>query len=152
MARRRLLKAALHEESRLRDLVEVGMGAFNKTDVKSIAENQRSRIGDSIDLDAASKDEHPEANRWDYIISIPDLKELAGIEPHSAKDSEVSVVIRKKKHATDYLRTHLQNGYRITKWFWVTHGPVSFSKMDPARRRLDQNGIKFVGRLLSRFE
>jgi hypothetical protein len=152
MARRTLLRAALHEKSRLRELVEVGMGAFNKSDVTLIAEDQRFRIGDSVDLDAASKGEYPEANRWDYIVSIPHLKELAGIEPHSAKDSEVSVVIRKKKHAMEYLRGHLQNGYGVTKWFWVTHGPVSFSKMDPARRRLDQNGIQFVGRLLRRFE
>ena len=96
--------------------------------------------------------EHPGANRWDYIVSIPDSQEFAGIEPHSAKDSEVSVVIRKKQHATEYLRSHLQDGYRITKWFWVTRGTVSFSKMDPARRRLDENGIKFVGHLLRTFD
>jgi hypothetical protein len=127
------------------------IGGFTNVDVKLIAEDQRSRIGDSLNLDAATKDEHPEANRWDYIVSIPDLSECAGIEPHSAKDSEISVVIAKKKHATEYLRDHLQNGHRITRWFWVTRGTVSFSKMDRARRRLDQNGIAFVGRSLRDF-
>ena len=149
MARRtHLLKAALREKSRLCDLVQAGMGAFGHVDVKLIAEDQRPRIGDSLDLDAASKEEHPEANRWDYIVSILDLKEFIGVEPHSAKDSEISVVIAKKKHATEYLRNHLQDGYRITRWFWVSHGTVGFSRMDRARRRLDQNGIAFAGRML----
>jgi hypothetical protein len=148
MARKTHLKEALTGQSRLRDLVHAGIGAFSTVDFKLIAQDQRPRIGDSLDLDAASKDEHPEANRWDYIVSIPDLEELAGIEPHSAKDSEISVVVSKKKHAIEYLRDHLQDGYRITRWYWVCHGTVSFSKMDRARRRLDQNGIQFVGRLL----
>jgi hypothetical protein len=148
MARARHLKEALHDRSQLRGHVRGAMGAFEGVDVKLIAEDQRPRIGDSLDLDAASQSEHPEANRWDYIISVPDSQRLAGIEPHTARDSEISVVILKKNHATEYLRSHLQEGYRITKWYWVTHGRVGFSKMERARRRLDQNGIEFAGRLL----
>jgi len=128
------------------------MGAFTGGHGKLIAEDQRSRIGDSLDLDAASRVEHPQANRWDYIISIPASQTFAGIEPHSAKDDQISVVIQKKEHAVEYLRSHLQHSCRITKWFWVTEGRVSFSKMDRARRRLDQKGIRFVGRVLRSFE
>ena len=152
MARKTRLRKALNQLSPLRALVQDGLGAFEKSHVSLIAEDQRRRIGDSLDLDAASKHEHPEANRWDYIVSIPDKQEFVGIEPHSAKDSEVSVIIRKKQHATNYLRNHLQDGYGITKWFWVTGGAVRFSRMEPARRRLDENGIKFVGRLLHTFD
>lgn len=152
MTRRIRLKTALNEDSPLRALVRGGMGAFIELDHRLVAEDQRSKVGDSLDLDAASRQEHPQANRWDYIVSIPDLEQLVGIEPHSAKDSEISVVVSKKKNATEYLRNHLQPGYRITRWFWVSHGTVSFSKMDRARRRLDQNGIAFVGRLLRTFE
>lgn len=152
MARPTHLKEALNEESPLRDLVETGMGAFTRGHGKLIAEEQRSRIGDSLDLDAASKSEHPQANRWDYIISIPDLQTFAGIEPHRAKDDEITVVIQKKEHADEYLRSHLRHGCRITKWFWVTEGRVSFSKMDRAHRRLDQRGVKFVGRVLHSFD
>ncbi len=152
MARRTHLKDALNETSPLRDLVQARMGAFTRGHTKLIALEQRPKIGDSLDLDSASRDEHPQANRWDYIVSIPDSQFLAGIEPHSAKDLEVSVVIRKKEHAEQYLRNHLRNGYRIKKWFWVTDGPVSFSRMDRARRRLDQKGIRFVGRVLQTFE
>src|SRR5208282_2156761 len=78
MARQKHLKAALNEKSRLRDLVQPGMAAFAHVDFKLIAEDQRTRIGDSLDLDAASKDEDPQSNRWDYIVSIPDLEKLIG--------------------------------------------------------------------------
>jgi hypothetical protein len=102
-------------------------------------------------LDAASQSDCPEANRWDYILSVPDLTQIVGVEPHAAKDSEISVVIAKKKHAEEYLRQHLQDGCRVTKWYWVSHSKVSFSRMDRARRRLDQNGIMFAGRRLKSF-
>lgn len=148
MARQVHLTRALLEQSPLRALVRIGMGAFVGSDVRLIAEDQRSRIRDSLNLDAASRDECPQANRWDYIVSIADSQRLVGIEPHHARDSEISVVIRKKQHASEYLRSHLKPSYRITSWFWVTHGPVSFSKMDQAHRLLDQNGIEFVGRSL----
>jgi hypothetical protein len=148
MTRPTHLKTALIEESRLCNLVKDGMSAFAKIDCKLIAEDQRTRIGDSLDLDNAAKEEDPEANRWDYLMSIPDLKEFIGVEPHSAKDSEISVVIAKRKHAIQYMQNHFKSGKRITRWFWVSHGTVSFSRMDRARRRLDQNGIAFAGRML----
>jgi len=152
MAERRFsLSTALRPGSPLRKHVKNGMSAFARTDLGSVAEDQRSRVGDSLDLDAATRDEFPEANRWDYILSVPALRKIVAIEPHSAKDSEISVVVAKKKHAVAYLRGHLQDGCGVEKWFWVSPGTVGFSRMDRARRRLDQNGIEFVGRLLRTF-
>jgi hypothetical protein len=146
--RKHLLKTALHDSSTLRKHLRNGIGALAPVDVKLIAESERSKIGDSLDLDTATKDELPEANRWDYLMSLPALEQIIGVEPHTARDSEISVVIAKKKHALQYLRSHLQDGYHIAKWFWVSHGTVGFSRMDRARRLLDQNGIAFVGRSL----
>jgi hypothetical protein len=151
MSKATSLKSALREESTLHAHIRDGIGAFKQRDIKLISEAERSRIKDSLELDAAAKDEYPEANRWDYILSISDLSEIVGIEPHTAKDSEISVVIAKKKHANTYMRHHLQDGHRVARWFWVSHGTVSFSKMDRARRRLDQNGIKFEGRMIRTF-
>ena len=145
------LRVALRDTSSLRAHVKDGMGAFAEADRRSVAEAERSRIGDSLDLDAATRDEFPQANRWDYVLSIPDLSQIVGIEPHTAKDSEIGVVIAKRQHAVACLRQHLRDGYRVARWFWVSHGPVGFSRMDRARRRLDQNGIAFVGRVLATF-
>jgi hypothetical protein len=149
--RRVLLAKALNDRSELRNHLKNGMGAFARRDVRLIAAAKRAQIGDSVDLDAAARDEFPEANRWDYVVSVPAVAQIVGIEPHSAKDAEISVVIAKKMHAIEYLRAHLQDGYRVAKWLWVSHGAVGFSRMERARRLLDQNGIEFVGRVLRTF-
>jgi hypothetical protein len=146
------LATALHKDSSLRRHLKTGAGAISPIDIKLIAESERSKIGDSLDLDTAAQEEFPEANRWDYIMSLPTLSQIIGIEPHTARDSEISVVIAKKKHARQYLRSHFQDGYHVRKWLWVSHGTVGFSRMDRARRLLDQNGIEFVGRHLHKFE
>lgn len=149
--RRLLLATALNDSSDLRRHLKRGMGAFAEPDVGLIAAAKRAQIGDSVDLDAATRDEFPEANRWDYVVSVPAVSQIVGIEPHSAKDAEIRVVIAKKVHAVEYLRAHLQNGYRVAKWLWVSHGPVGFSRMERARRLLDQNGIEFAGRVVRTF-
>lgn len=146
--RKHLLKTALHDSSTLQKHIKSGAGAVAPADIKLIAEAERSKIGDSLDLDAAAKNEFPEANRWDYVMSLPALEQIVAVEPHAARDSEISVVIAKKKHAIQYLQSHLRDGYRVTKWFWVSPGTVGFSRMERARRLLDQNGIAFEGRVL----
>ncbi len=124
------------------------MQAIQRADVQLIADSQRARIGDSLDLDAASHNEHPNDHRWDYLLSVPDAGRLVGVEPHTASDHEIAVVIAKKNAALDYLTDHLRRGQRVDAWFWVTRGQVGFGKMDRARRRLDQAGIAFAGRQL----
>jgi hypothetical protein len=153
MARRSfLLKDAFSSKSYLLRSVKKGMKAFLSSDVKLVAEAERSRIGDSLDLDTATRDEFPEENRWDYLTSLPDRSGIVGIEPHHARDSEISVVIAKKQQATACLQSHLRDGYRVRKWFWVSSSKVGFSRMDRTRRLLDQNGIKFVGKVIRTFD
>ena len=153
MAKRRmLLSTALQAGSALRDQVADGLGAFATKDVQLIAESERTKVGDSLDLDEACRNEHPEANRWDYLVSVPASTRIVGLEPHTAKDSEISVVIAKKKQAVTYLRNHLPPKHRVANWIWVTHGKVGFTGTERARRRLDQEGIVFAGRVLRSFD
>jgi hypothetical protein len=109
-------------------------------------------VHDSLDLDAATSAEHPEANRWDYILSVRANDNLVGVEPHSARDDQVTTVIAKKQHSAQVLRDHLKAGSRVSAWIWVSSGRVKFSKMDPAIRRLDQNGIRFAGTIIRSFD
>jgi hypothetical protein len=122
------------------------MGAVLAKDRSLIEISQRARIGDSIDLDVQLKAAFPNAHRWDYIFSVADTEKIVALEPHTAKDSEISVVILKKRNAADYLRGHLPPKHRVSEWLWVTHGRTAFSKMEPATRRLAQEGIRYVGR------
>ena len=146
------LAEAIHTNSKLQDAIKPELKALLRKDVNLIHKDARNLVGDSLDLDAATREEFPEDNRWDYLLSIPEMGKIVGLEPHSAKDDQVGVVIKKKKNAETYLRSHFKSGVKVSNWFWVSHGKVSFSRMDPVRRRLDQNGIEFCGRQLRIFE
>ena len=141
-----LLVKALRPASPLCARVEPGLSALPAKDRSLLRSAIRPLVGDSLDLDAASREELPEDNRWDYILSVPDKARLVGVEPHQAKDSEVSVVIAKKNGAKAYLRAHLVDGKHVSRWIWVSHGKVGFSNTERSRRRLDQEGIEFQGR------
>ncbi len=143
-----LLSTALVTTSALRLLVQQGLGALVAADRGLIAVGERPKVGDSIDFDSATRPEFPQSHRWDYLMSVPAAAQIVGLEPHTAKDSEINVVIAKKQNAQAYLRGHLHAKHRVAKWIWVTHGTVGFSKMERARRLLDQSGIAFEGRLL----
>ena len=145
--RKYLLASALLPGSTLRPAVEEGMGACLARDRGLIAVGERVRIGDSLDLDGALRAAFPNANRWDYIFSVSDAGKLVGLEPHRARDSEVSVVIAKKRHAAEQMRTHLQERHRVSEWLWVSHGRTSFSRMERASKSLAQAGIRYIGRL-----
>lgn len=142
------LAKALRPESPLRARVQPGLSAVKTADRSLIAASERARIGDSLDLDEATAAEFPQGHRWDYILSVPDLRKLIALEPHTASDGEVKVVIKKKQQALAYLRDHLHATVSVAEWHWVTRGTVGFSRMDKAVRALNQNGISFSGRSL----
>jgi len=129
--------------------------SFLARDRSLIALNERPKIGDSLDLDGALRQDFPHANRWDYVFSVPAVSRLIALEPHSAKDSEISVLIAKKRHASAQLRLYLQPKYGVSDWLWVSHGRTSFSRMEQATRRLAsprlaQEGIRYLGRSVDR--
>jgi hypothetical protein len=142
------LRTALRDGCRLRPSVRNGLGALVQAEIRLIAVDQRPRVEDSLDLDEATREEHPNDHRWDYLLSIRGTHDLVGVEPHSPRDAEIRVVIAKKRNAVDYLRGHLAPNRRVDRWYWVSRGPVLFSATERARRLLDQHGIAFVGRML----
>lgn len=147
-SRKFLLLDVLTEGSTLRPSIQVGMNAFLNTDKQLIAVGERARIGDSLDLDSTLRPAFPNAHRWDYIFSVSDTKRILALEPHSANDSEISVVIAKKRNAADYLRAHLLPKHWVSEWLWVSHGKSSFSKTEKATRALASAGIRYVGRFV----
>ncbi len=141
------LAVALVDQSTLASFVRPGCEAIESRHRGMIEDSERERIADSLDLDSATRAEFPNENRWDYLVSVADAKVLVAVEPHTARDSEIEVVIRKKSHAVRYLSRHIRQGHRVGRWIWVS-SRSRFSRMEKARRRLDQAGIKFAGRLI----
>lgn len=109
----------------------------------------RSSFADSLDIDEALKEGREQENRWDYLLGHEPSKQVVGIEPHSAENSEITTVIKKRQAARRQLQEHLRDGVLVAKWLWVASGRVQFAPMEKATFRLAQNGIQFVGRKIT---
>jgi len=140
------VRDALKSSSALKAMVQDGNGALQKRHRRYLSEEVRNVFADSLDLDAALRETLPQENRWDYLLGHNTTTKIIGLEPHSAKQDEISTVIRKKEAARGQLAEHLKPGKGISKWLWVASGDVHFANTEKARRRLDESGILFVGR------
>jgi hypothetical protein len=145
------IRTALLATSALQAKVCTGLVALKRSDKAYLDEPIRSRFVDSLEIDENLKTkETVSANRWDYLLGDDMLiiSLVVGLEPHGARDGEVSVLIRKRRAALDQLRLHLRDGQRVSAWFWVQSSGGGFTDTGKARRQADQNGITFVGRKL----
>ena len=132
-------------DSVLQGRVSDGIGAVKRAHRGYLAQDIRGAFGDSLDLDAALRQDHPDENRWDYLLGHIASQEVVGVEPHSARQGEVTTVINKQRAAKKQLAGHIETGARVSKWLWGASGKNHFADTEKARFRLDQNGIKFVG-------
>lgn len=139
------LRRALLKDSSLLPLVADGLSAVKAAHKDYLDNAIRPSFADSLDLDEAVKKGHEQENRWDYLLGHEPSGTVVAVEPHSAKEDEITTLIKKRTAALEHLRGHLRDGARVTKWLWVASGKVHFADTEKARRRLDQNGIEFVG-------
>ena len=139
------VRRALNDDSSLQPNVNDGITALEKSDHQYLAADIRPTFDDSLNLDAALQQDYSNENRWDYLLGHTASQEVIGLEPHSAKEDQVSRVISKRKAARQQLASHLKSGARVSKWLWGASGRVQFVDTEKARRRLDENGIEFVG-------
>jgi len=142
------VKAALKTVSSLQTKVQEGLGALTARDKQFVEEAVRPSFADSLEIDENLKQDNDQANRWDYLLGHAESAQVVGLEPHSAYTKEVRVVVAKKKAALQQLRKHLNSGVTVSAWFWVASGRVDFVPHEKIVRRLDQEGITFVGGVL----
>jgi len=145
VAKAKPVRHALRANSTLLPQVRDGLNAVKESHRNYFDERIRSAFADSLDIDKAFRRDHPEDNRWDYLLGHQASGVIVGVEPHSAKDDEISTIIQKRRAAIEQLRTHLGDNVKIEKWLWVASGKVHFANTEKARVQLDQNGIEFVG-------
>lgn len=126
-------------------LVIDGLGAVKSAHREYFDPAIRSAFGDSLELDEAVKAGREQEHRWDYLLGHTSSGEIVAVEPHSAKQDEVTTIIKKQAAAREHLRPHLREGARVTRWLWVASGRVYFADTEKTRRQLDQSGIEFVG-------
>lgn len=142
-------RRSLRPSSSLLPLVADGLGAVEAAHRDYFDPAIRNTFSDSLDLDKALKQGHEQENRWDYLLGHDKSGTVVAVEPHSAKQDEITTVINKRVAARKQLKDHLRDGSHVTKWLWVASGKVHFANTEKARLRLDQNGIEFVGTKVS---
>lgn len=142
------LADALTTTSSLLVLRLAGLGAIVARDRRLILLDQRTRITDSLNLEAALAATGHSGKKWDYLLSVGDTRKVVALEPHTASDTDIAAVIQKRREARLFLTRHFRTGSAVHRWLWVSHGPCSFSNNERARRQLDQHGIEYVGRLV----
>lgn len=140
------IRDALTDSSILQSRVHDGIAAMENSHRVYLAVDIRGGFGDSLDMDTSLQPAHPAENRWDYLLGHTPTRKLIAVEPHSAKEDQVSTIIRKRTAAKQQLVPHLKAGRRVDKWIWVASGSVQFSAFDKQIRRLDENGIEFAGK------
>ncbi len=142
------VRSALRKEPPLQASVRDGVAALLPVDRARIDERLRAEFADSLDLDAATREGREQEHRWDYLLGHGPTASVVALEPHGAIEKEVQVIIEKRRASRDRLRSELKEGQFVKAWFWVASGSVGFPDTDRTRRRLDQEGITFVGRNL----
>lgn len=138
------IREALLPASALQNNVFDGLGALARAHKQLIDDNLRPSFADSLDIDESLRQGNERDHRWDYLLGH-ESSAVVGLEPHSAHTGEVSTVIAKKNAARQQLKNHLADSSKITAWFWVASGKVDFAPHDKVIRRLEQEGISFVG-------
>jgi hypothetical protein len=98
----------------------------------------------SVDLEACRKPHEPNADCWDYVITLRGGDDAIAIEPHPAAADQVEELIRKKSWAMALLQREAPT-LRVAKWIWLTGSNAEpyFSRNHPAVRRLAEAGIEF---------
>jgi hypothetical protein len=143
------LRKHLRKDGRLLSRVQDGLGAMSKAHKNDLLDAKAGPLfDDSIDVDEAFREQFPNANRWDYLLGHRRSEKVVALEPHSASNKEIRVVIEKKKQAQQQLRGELAQGRSVARWYWVASGKVDFLPYEKATLTLSQNGITFVGRRL----
>lgn len=140
------IRSSLEPTSSLHDKVCDGIQAMTRSHRDYLADDVRGDFADSLDLDGAMRANHDQENRWDYLLGHTRSAAVVALEPHSARQGEISTVIKKKEAARQQLQGHLKQGKGVARWLWVASGKDHFADTEKARRRLDQRGIRFVGR------
>ena len=130
-----------------------GLQALRARDRPHVAPSDPRAVGGSVNVDAALRDRHPNAHRWDFAIAYRHTNRVRDcvywVEIHTANDMEVDVVLAKLV----WLRNWLVNDGRLLSNFerdfvWISSGATSFTLSAPQLKRFAQLGLRHTGKVL----
>jgi len=129
---------------------EKGLQALRPEDKPYIKAADTRAITGSVDVDTALVRVDPNANRWDFAIGYQhedrDSECLYWVELHTARNSQVDVVLRKLRWL---LRWLAGDGKALDKFerdfVWVSSGRTDFTLNGPQRRAFADLALRQTG-------
>jgi len=130
-----------------------GLGALTHSDSKRIVPGNVSILG-SVNLDAALRQQYPNAPRWDYGIGIQKDKPCAlWVEVHPADTSNVDEVLKKLAWLKGWLAHTAQPLHALTPqqsaYHWLATDGVHINPNSPQARRLAAAGLTMPRKVLN---
>ena len=127
-----------------------GIQALKAIDRSRIACAKTSNLSGSVDVDVALKQILPNSPRWDYAIGYRQKAEVVyWVEVHPASLGNIAEVQSKLQWLKGWLAG---DGYKLrrldARFIWVSSGRTTLTAGSPAVRKLAQQGVQVVGRVL----
>lgn len=143
-----VFKEAVEATPDIATCYQPGLSALKSNSSKVKVGNTRNLNG-SVDIDACTSAQYPQANRWDYAIGYN--SEAYFVEAHPASPGEVDVVIKKLNWLKNWLNTKAPELNKIkakaNPFVWVQSGKFDIPKTTPQYRKAVSNGILPIGEL-----
>jgi hypothetical protein len=125
------------------------LAGSTRAGLAALQQHHRERVqleqeaGCSVALDACREPHEPNADRWDYVVTLRDTDHGLGIEPHPAYADQVQEIVRKKQWAEQLLRREAPT-LQVQAWIWLTGADEEpgFTPAGPLLRLLSAEGIK----------
>ena len=111
--------------------------------------NSRALSG-SVNIDVSLQPAFPNDPRWDYAIGYRRGREtLFWVEVHPASQGDVAEVQNKFTWLKGWLTDDGETLRQFEAQFiWISSGRTTFTQSSPTLRRLAQQGVRAVGRVL----
>lgn len=118
-----------------------GLQALKGDSAKVKAADTKKLLG-SVDIDACTKLQYPNAPRWDYAVGYN--QQAIFIEVHPANTSNVKEMTSKAQWLESWLKTEgkvLASLRKDNTCYWIPSGKVAILKTSPQRHSLAKHNL-----------
>lgn len=137
----------------VRDHYRGGLQALPAGDAARIQCAATRRLTGSINLDAALRQQQPNANRWDFGIGHRrnDAEVAIWVEVHPASSTSIATLLAKLEWLKDWLATEAQELRRLTQgdYHWIsTDATIAITPNSRQAKQLAAVGLRGPTRML----
>jgi hypothetical protein len=137
----------------VRDHYRPGLQALPSPQARQIRCKASRRLTGSINLDAALREQQPNANRWDFGVGYRrNGGEVAvWVEVHPASSNSIATMVAKLEWLKDWLATQAQELRRLTHgdYHWIsTDATIAITPNSRQAKQLAAVGLRGPKRML----